>query len=122
MESIKIECAQGVVVELHVSKLGICYGGELLVVKKTPFRLLVLLVKKKGSVVSREAIYKEVWGYDFDPGTKIIDVQICYLRRVFNSLALPFEIKTHRFLGFSFQCGCPVSRVPASEAAKRKLS
>lgn len=54
-------------------------------------------------VVSRTTIFSKVWGYHFDPGTKIIDVQICYLRKILLTLQAPFEIKTFRGKGLSLQ-------------------
>jgi len=74
-------------------------NGQPLSLKPTPCRLLALLVRHAGQVVSRQAIFNDVWGYDFDPGTKIIDVQVCYLRKALISLQAPFEIKTHRGIG-----------------------
>ena len=32
-------------------------------------------------VLSREQILNAVWGFDFDPGTKVLEVYIGYLRR-----------------------------------------
>jgi DNA-binding response OmpR family regulator len=32
-------------------------------------------------VLSREQILNAVWGFDFDPGTKVFEVYVGYLRR-----------------------------------------
>jgi two-component system response regulator MprA len=32
-------------------------------------------------VLSREQILNAVWGFDFDPGTKVLEVYVGYLRR-----------------------------------------
>ncbi|MGE8112021.1 winged helix-turn-helix domain-containing protein [Pseudomonas sp. NPDC086566] len=71
--------------------------------KPTPCRLLALLIRYGEQVVSRQTILTEVWGYDFNPGTKIIDVQICYLRKALAAVHAPFEIKTHRGRGISLR-------------------
>ena len=55
-------------------------GGEGILLKPKEFSLLKYLMENAGSVVSRAMIMSHVWGYDFDPGTKIIDVHISYLR------------------------------------------
>ena len=34
-----------------------------------------------GQVLSREQLLSRVWGYDFDPGSNIVDVYVGYLRR-----------------------------------------
>ncbi|AXQ48751.1 helix-turn-helix domain-containing protein [Stenotrophomonas rhizophila] len=39
----------------------------------------------------------------FNPGTKIIEVQICYLRKVLKSLQAPFEIRTLRGRGLTIR-------------------
>lgn len=45
------------------------------------FRLLHFLMRHGGQVVSRERLLAEVWGYDFDPGSNVVDVCIRRLRR-----------------------------------------
>jgi DNA-binding response OmpR family regulator len=32
-------------------------------------------------VLSREQLLSRVWGYDFDPGSNVVDVYVRYLRR-----------------------------------------
>ncbi|WP_414155181.1 winged helix-turn-helix domain-containing protein [Pseudomonas sp. BNK-43-a] len=71
--------------------------------KATSCRLLTLLLRHQGNVVSRTTIYEEIWGYQFNPGTKIIEVQICYLRKVLKSLQAPFEIRTLRGRGLTIR-------------------
>ena len=43
--------------------------------------MLELLLRRRGEVVTRADILGEVFGYDFDPGTNVIDVHIAHLRR-----------------------------------------
>jgi DNA-binding response OmpR family regulator len=45
------------------------------------FRLLLFLVQHVGEVVSRERLLSEVWGYDFDPRSNVVDVCVRRLRR-----------------------------------------
>ncbi len=45
------------------------------------FRLLQFLLAHVGEVVSRERLLSDVWGYDFDPGSNVVDVCIRRLRR-----------------------------------------
>ena len=45
------------------------------------FELLAYLVRHPDQVLSREQILNAVWGYDFDPGTKVLEVYVGYLRR-----------------------------------------
>ena len=93
----------GEALRLDPSKFEIsCYGLSS-TLKPTPYRLMHLLVQNSGHVVSRKAIYKEIWGYDFDPGTKLIEVQVHYLRGVLSRLMSVFEIKTYRGKGICLQ-------------------
>jgi two-component system, OmpR family, copper resistance phosphate regulon response regulator CusR len=45
------------------------------------FRLLHFLVLHVGEVISRERLLSEVWGYDFDPRSNVVDVCVRRLRR-----------------------------------------
>ncbi|GAB3465840.1 response regulator transcription factor [Actinophytocola sediminis] len=45
------------------------------------FTLLELFLRHPGQVLSREQILSHVWGYDFDPGSNIVDVYVRALRR-----------------------------------------
>ncbi|WP_243055261.1 winged helix-turn-helix domain-containing protein [Pseudomonas sp. BP01] len=69
------------------------------VVKGTSFRLLMLLVSNADVIVSRQNIFQNVWGFTFDPGTKRIEVQLNYLRKVLRALGSSTRIETHRGKG-----------------------
>ena len=45
------------------------------------FALAELFFRHPGQVLSREQILSQVWGYDFDPGSNIVDVYVGYLRK-----------------------------------------
>jgi DNA-binding response OmpR family regulator len=45
------------------------------------FELLAYLLRHPDQVLSREQILNAVWGFDFDPGTKVLEVYVGYLRR-----------------------------------------
>ena len=45
------------------------------------FALLETFLRHPGQVLSREQLLSMVWGYDFDPGSNIVDVYVRYLRR-----------------------------------------
>ena len=56
-------------------------AGELVRLSTTEFELLIYLMRNRGHVLSREQILRAVWGYEYDPGTNVVDVYIGYLRR-----------------------------------------
>lgn len=43
--------------------------------------LAEVLMSHRGQVLSREQLLSHVWGYDFDPGSNIVDVYVGYLRK-----------------------------------------
>lgn len=55
-------------------------GGRRIFLSIRETRLLEYLLSAEGRVVSRREIYTSVWGYDFDPGTNLVDVYIRRLR------------------------------------------
>ncbi|MEU0277250.1 response regulator transcription factor [Streptomyces sp. NPDC088147] len=57
-------------------------SGELTVdLTAREFVLLELFLRHPGQVLSREQILSHVWGYDFDPGSNIVDVYVRALRK-----------------------------------------
>jgi two-component system, OmpR family, copper resistance phosphate regulon response regulator CusR len=45
------------------------------------FALAEFFFRHPGQVLSREQLLSHVWGYDFDPGSNVVDVYVGYLRR-----------------------------------------
>jgi len=45
------------------------------------FALAETFLRNPGDVLTRERLLSEVWGYDFDPGSNVVDVYVRYLRR-----------------------------------------
>jgi DNA-binding response OmpR family regulator len=45
------------------------------------FALTETFLRHAGQVLSREQLLSHVWGYDFDPGSNVVDVYVRYLRR-----------------------------------------
>jgi DNA-binding response OmpR family regulator len=61
------------------------------------FRMLETLMQHAGQVLSREQLLSHVWGYDYDPGSNVVDVYVGYLRRKLGNGA----IQTVRGMGYS---------------------
>ncbi len=60
------------------------------------FSLVETLVRHPGQVLSRQQLLDQVWGYDFDPGSNVVDVYIRYLRKKLGDEA----IETVRGMGY----------------------
>jgi len=78
-----------------LKKMKLTYNGETVKLAKTETKLLELLIKKRGSVVSCEMFWEEVWGEWVDPAN--IRVQVGNLRK---KLEKDF-IKNVRGVGYS---------------------
>lgn len=60
------------------------------------FVLLELFLRHPGQVLAREQILSHVWGYDFDPGSNIVDVYVRALRKKLGAGA----VETVRGMGY----------------------
>jgi DNA-binding response OmpR family regulator len=67
------------------------------------FALAETFLRHPGQVLTREQLLSHVWGYDFDPGSNIVDVYVRYLRRKLG--AERFE--TVRGMGYRLIDGTP---------------
>jgi DNA-binding response OmpR family regulator len=64
------------------------------------FELLAYLMRHPDQVLSRAQILNAVWGYDYDPGTNVLDVYIGYLRRKLDAADGNTPIETVRSAGY----------------------
>jgi DNA-binding response OmpR family regulator len=64
------------------------------------FEVLAYLMRHPDQVLSREQILNAVWGFDFDPGTKVLEVYIGYLRRKLGAEDGSDPIETVRNVGY----------------------
>lgn len=60
------------------------------------FALAETLMRHPDQVLSREQLLSHVWGYDFDPGSNVVDVYVGYLRKKLG----PNSIETVRGMGY----------------------
>ena len=67
------------------------------------YRLLRYLVAKKGSVVTRDELLDEVWGYNSYPSTRTVDNHIARLRqKIEEDVETPKHILTVHGVGYKF--------------------
>jgi two-component system, OmpR family, copper resistance phosphate regulon response regulator CusR len=55
--------------------------GEVIELSAREFGLAEMFFEHPGQVLSREQLLSRVWGYDFDPGSNVVDVYVGYLRK-----------------------------------------
>jgi DNA-binding response OmpR family regulator len=89
-------------VGIHVDLLSreVTLGKEATHLSSREFDLLVFFMRHAGEVLSREEILSAVWGYDFDPGTNVVEVYVGYLRRKLAANGGPARIETLRSVGY----------------------
>jgi DNA-binding response OmpR family regulator len=68
-----------VALELKTRKARV--GGREVELSAREFILAETFLRHPGQVLSREQLLSNVWGYDFDPGSNVVDVYVGYLRR-----------------------------------------
>ena len=56
-------------------------GGETLDLKPREFKILEVLMRHPGQVVTRTMLLESVWDYQFNPQTNVIDVHMSRLRK-----------------------------------------
>jgi two-component system, OmpR family, response regulator len=75
-------------------------GGRAVKLTAREFELLAYLMRHPDQVLSRTQILNAVWGYDYDPGTNVLDVYIGYLRRKLGAGDGNTPIETVRSAGY----------------------
>jgi DNA-binding response OmpR family regulator len=70
------------------------------------YALLEVFLRHPDQVLSREQLLSHVWGYDFDPGSNIVEVYVRYLRRKLGD----GTIDTVRGMGYRLAARSAISR------------
>ncbi|HEX6207888.1 MAG TPA: response regulator transcription factor [Actinomycetota bacterium] len=65
------------------------------------FALAETFFRHPGQVLSREQLLSNVWGYDYDPGSNVVDVYVGYLRKKLGG----DRIVTVRGMGYRLEAG-----------------
>lgn len=71
-------------------------AGQVVDLSAREFTLAEVFMRHAGQVLSREQLLDLVWGYDYDPGSNIVDVYVGYLRKKLGS----DRIETVRGMGY----------------------
>jgi len=79
---------------------GLTRDGRPIDLTAREFELLRYLMANAGKVVSRQRLLNNVWEYGYDPGTKIVDVYVRYLRKKIDADGEPSLIQTVRGVGY----------------------
>jgi len=72
--------------------------------KPKEFDLLVFLVRNRGIALSRDLLLERVWGWDYDGGSRTVDVHVRWLReKIEPDATQPTHIVTVRGIGYRFE-------------------
>ena len=78
-------------------------GGEPVELSAQEFKLLRYFIENKGTVLSRQRLLDEVWGYNAMPSTRTVDVHVAWLRQKLEANARrPQYILTVHGMGYKF--------------------
>lgn len=66
---------------LDVSARTAVRAGKTIELTQKEFSLLEYMVRNRGVVLSREMIENNLWNYDYEGGTNVVDVYVGYLRK-----------------------------------------
>ena len=83
---------------LEPGELRVHVGARQVELSPREHGLLGLLLRRQGEVVGRPEVLRDVFGYDFDPGTNIVDVHVAHLRRKIDGSSA--RIDTVRGVGY----------------------
>jgi two-component system, OmpR family, response regulator MprA len=75
-------------------------GERLITLTTTEYELLKLFLEYPRQVLTRDVVYRRVWGYDFGSESKVIEVYVSYLREKLEAEGEPRLIHTVRGAGY----------------------
>jgi heavy metal response regulator len=75
-------------------------GGQVIDLTAREYALLEYLLRHAGRVLNRATLLQQVWDYDFDPESNVVEVYINYLRRKVDEGFEPKLIHTVRGMGY----------------------
>lgn len=79
-------------------------GGEVIRLKPKEYELLVFLARNQGIALSRDLILERVWGWEYDGGSRTVDVHVRWLReKIEPNPAKATRIITVRGIGYRFE-------------------
>lgn len=78
-------------------------AGKSISLTAREYRLLEYLLRNKGKVLSRQKIEDNVWNYDYEGGTNVVDVYITYLRKKIDEGHAVKLIHTVRGIGYTMR-------------------
>lgn len=92
---------EGLSLDLSTFELG--FGPQSIRLVSREFQMLQLLMQSPGVVISTEQFMERIWGWDSDVEVSIVWVYISNLRKKFEKLGAPVNIKAVRGVGYCLE-------------------
>lgn len=88
---------------IDLSRREVFFRDMVFHLKPKEFDLLVFMARNRGIVLSRDLILERVWGWDYDGGSRTVDVHVRWLReKIEDDAANPLRLVTVRGVGYRF--------------------
>ena len=88
--------------EVNWLEQSVIRAGRPISLTKRELNLLRVLIEQRGKTVTRSMLLEKVWGYDFNPGTNLIDVHMSKLRNKLDKGFGRTLLRTIRNVGYEF--------------------
>jgi DNA-binding response OmpR family regulator len=89
---------------IDLSRRELTCDGKVFHLKPKEFDLLTFLARNRGIVLSRDLILERVWGWEYDGGSRTVDVHVRWLReKIERDPSNPTRIVTVRSIGYRFE-------------------
>ena len=88
---------------MDLNRRDVFIHAQPLILTKKEFDLLEYLLQRHGKVVSRDEVLHDIWGFDYDGDTRIVDVHVFKLRTKLSNSNL--TIKSSRGVGYLLEEG-----------------
>ena len=102
-QDVEEEVLTGGGLTVDIARHTVTKNGELRELTAKEFDLLVMLMKHRGRVMTRDALLDKVWGVEYYGDTRTVDVHVRYLRqKIEEDPESPRLVQTVRGVGYKF--------------------
>ena len=89
---------------IDLARREVLLKDEVLRLKPKEYELLLFLARNRGIALSRDLILERVWGWEYDGGSRTVDVHVRWLRaKIEPDPAKATRIVTVRGVGYRFE-------------------
>jgi two-component system OmpR family response regulator len=90
------------IIELDLVGRVAAVNGKSVELRPKEFCLLEYFIRNQGQILTKDQILAQIWRYNFDPQTNVVDVLVCRLRNKIQDPDAARLIKTIRGMGYVY--------------------